>query len=414
MRFAHLADIHLGFQKYDSLQKVEQEVFERALDDCVSKKVDFIVIPGDLFHVNIPEMRVQKFAFRKFKEIHDLGIPVYVVYGSHDFSPVSNSVIDLLVETGYLTKVTKVIGVDEKIHLDFTVDKKTGALIAGLSGLKAGKDSIWYEKLDRESLESVPGFKIFLFHGGLDEMKTEETADGDFMPLSLLPRNFDYYAGGHLHSFSHQNYSDYPNVVYPGTVFAGYHSDLEENAKGRKRGYVLVDFDGKVNNVEFVEIPNVKYEYIEIDAKNKVSKSVNSDLVNKVSEIDASGKVIVIRVEGELAQGKTSDVDFFSAKQVLKEKGALEVKINQNKLSSREYKITEAAGRNKEEIESNVFKENIGQLRIDQKELLSDSGVAVAKKLLTALSMPILENEKKQDYTKRVEHTALDILGLSK
>lgn len=414
MRFAHLADIHLGFQKYDSLQKVEQEVFERALDDCVSKKVDFIVIPGDLFHVNIPEMRVQKFAFRKFKEIHDLGIPVYVVYGSHDFSPVSNSVIDLLVETGYLTKVTKVIGVDEKIHLDFTVDKKTGALIAGLSGLKAGKDSIWYEKLDRESLESVPGFKIFLFHGGLDEMKTEETADGDFMPLSLLPRNFDYYAGGHLHSFSHQNYSDYPNVVYPGTVFAGYHSDLEENAKGRKRGYVLVDFDGKVNNVEFVEIPNVKYEYIEIDAKNKVSKSVNSDLVNKVSEIDASGKVIVIRVEGELAQGKTSDVDFFSAKQVLKEKGALEVKINQNKLSSREYKITEAAGRNKEEIESNVFKENIGQLRIDQKELLSDSGVDVAKKLLTALSMPILENEKKQDYTKRVEHTALDILGLSK
>lgn len=414
MRFAHLADIHLGFQKYESLQKIEQEVFERALDDCVSKKVDFIVIPGDLFHVNIPEMRVQKFAFRKFKEIHDLGIPVYVVYGSHDFSPVSNSVIDLLVETGYLTKVTKVIGVDEKIHLDFTVDKKTGALIAGLSGLKAGKDSIWYEKLDRESLESVPGFKIFLFHGGLDEMKTEETAEGDFMPLSLLPRNFDYYAGGHLHSFSHQKYSDYANVVYPGTIFAGYHSDLEENAKGRKRGYVLVDFDGKVSNVEFVEIPNVKYEYIEIDAKNKVSKSVNSELANKVSEIDASGKVIVIRVEGELAQGKTSDVDFFSAKQVLKEKDALEVKINQNKLSSREYKITEAAGRNKEEIESNVFKENIGQLRIDQKELLSDSGVDVAKKLLTALSMPILENEKKQDYTKRVEQTALDILGLSK
>jgi DNA repair exonuclease SbcCD nuclease subunit len=414
MRFAHLADIHLGFQKYEALQKIEQEVFERALDDCVTKKVDFILIPGDLFHVNIPEMRVQKFAFRKFKEIHDLGIPVYVVYGSHDFSPVSNSVIDLLVETGYLTKVTKVIGVDQKIHLDFIVDKKTGALIAGLSGLKAGKDSMWYEKLDRESLESVPGFKIFLFHGGLDEMKTEETAEGDFMPLSLLPRNFDYYAGGHLHTFSHQKYSDYPNVVYPGTVFAGYHSDLEENAKGRKRGYVLVDFDDKVNNVEFVEIPNVKYEYVEIDAKNKASKSVNSELAGKVLEIDASGKVIVIRVEGELAQGKTSDVDFFLAKRVLKEKGALEIKINQNKLSSREYKITEAAGRNKEEIESNVFKENIGQLRINQKELLSDSGVDVAKKLLAALSMPILENEKKQDYAKRVEQTALDILGLSK
>jgi len=413
MRFAHLADIHLGFQKYESLQKVEQEVFEKALDDCIAKKVDFIVIPGDLFHVNIPEMRVQKFAFRKFKEVHDLGIPVYVVYGSHDFSPVSNSVIDLLVETGYLTKVTQVIGGrDDRIHLDFVVDRKTGAQLAGLSGLKAGKDSMWYERLDRESLESVPGFKIFLFHGGLDEMKTADTSEGDFMPLSLLPRNFDYYAGGHLHSFSHQKYSDYPNVVYPGALFAGYHSDLEENAKGRKRGYVLVDFDGTISSIQFVEIPNVLYEYVEIDAKNKVSKSVNSELAEKVSEIDAAGKVVVIRVDGEMSQGKTSDIAFSSAKQILKEKGALEIKINQSGLASREYSITQAAGRNKDEIETNIFKENVGQLRLDQKELLSDSGVALAKKLLVALSTPILENEKKLDYAKRVEQSALDILEL--
>ncbi len=100
MKFAHLSDIHLGFQKHEALQKVEQEVFERALDECISRKVDFILIPGDLFHVNIPEMRVQKYAFAKFRQVHQAGIPVYVVYGSHDFSPVSNSVIDLLAEVG--------------------------------------------------------------------------------------------------------------------------------------------------------------------------------------------------------------------------------------------------------------------------------------------------------------------------
>lgn len=413
MRFAHLADIHLGFQKTEELQKVEQEIFEGALDDCVSKKVDFILIPGDLFHVNIPEMRVQKFAFRKFKQVHDAGIPVYVVYGSHDFSPVSNSVIDLLVEVGYLKKVTKVLeGKDDKIHLDFVVDKKTGALLAGLSGLKAGKDSLYYEKLDRESLESVPGFKIFLFHGGLDEMKTEETSQGDFMPLSLLPKNFDYYAGGHLHSFSHQNYSGYENVVYPGTLFSGYHSDLEENAKGRKRGYILVDFDSKVNSVEFVDVPNVGYEYVEVDAQNKISKSVNVELAGRISGIDPVGKIIVIKVAGEMSQGKTSDVEFSSLKHGLKEQGALEVKINQSKLTSREYKIIEAAGRNRGEIETNVFKENIGELRLDQKELLSDSGIATAKKLLAALNKPILENEKRADYLRRIGQDAMEALDL--
>ncbi len=107
MKFAHLSDIHLGFQKNEPLQKIEQQVFENAMEKCISLNVDFILIPGDMFHVNIPEMRVQKYAFAMFRKIHDAGIPVYVVYGSHDFSPVSNSVIDLLVETGYLTKVTR-------------------------------------------------------------------------------------------------------------------------------------------------------------------------------------------------------------------------------------------------------------------------------------------------------------------
>lgn len=413
MKFAHFADIHLGFQKVEPLQKIEQEVFERAIDDCIRKNVDFILIPGDLFHVNIPEMRVQKFAFRKFRQVHNAGIPVYVVYGSHDFSPVSNSVIDLLVEAGYLKKVTLDMGgTDDKVHLDFLVDKKTGALICGLSGLKAGKDVAWYEKLDRESLESVSGFKIFLFHGGLDEMKAEDVAGEDFMPLSLLPKNFDYYAGGHLHSFSHQSYPGYSNVVYPGTLFSGYHSDLEENAKGRKRGYVLVEFDSIVNKIEFIEIPNANYELVEVDAQGKISKTVNAELVTKVSGIDPSGKIIIIKVSGELSQGKTSDVDFSTIKYALREKGALDVKINQSKLTSREYKITEASGRNKDEIEANVFKENIGELRLDQNELLSDSGIIVAKKLLAVLNKPILENEKKVDYAKRIEQDAMEALGL--
>ena len=144
------------------------------MDECITRQVDFILIPGDMFHVNIPEMRVQKFAFAKFREVHEAGIPVYVVYGSHDFSPVSNSVIDLLAEVRFITKVTKAqSNEDGTISLDFLVDEKTGAKIAGLSGLKVGKDREWYEKLDRGSLESESGFKIFLFHGGIADMKTD-------------------------------------------------------------------------------------------------------------------------------------------------------------------------------------------------------------------------------------------------
>lgn len=413
MRFAHLSDIHLGFQKHEALQKVEQQVFEKIFDECISRKVDFILIPGDLFHVNIPEMRVQKFAFAKFRQIYDAGIPVYVVYGSHDFSPVSNSVIDLLAEVGYITKVTRATSLENnKIKLGFLLDKKTGVKIAGLSGLKVGKDREYYEKLDSESLEAESGFKIFLFHGGISEMKTDSGMDGENMPLSLLPRNFDYYAGGHMHKFNAQKFENYENIVYSGTPFAGYHTDLEENAKGQKRGFVLVEFEEKIKNIEFVEIENTNYKIIEINAENRIAESVNKELQDKIRAIDPAQQVVIIKVRGEMTKGKTADVDVSTIRDELNQKGALVVNINKNQLSSKEYSITEAKGANREEIITNVFAENIGQLRFEQQNLIGEQGIQLAKKLLAGLVLQKLENEKSADYISRIKENAFGILGV--
>lgn len=413
MLFAHMSDIHLGFQKQENLQRIEQQVFESAMDECIKRKVDFILIPGDLFHVNIPEMRVQKFAFAKFRQVHEHGIPVYVVYGSHDFSPVSNSVIDLLSETGYITKVTRVKeSTEEKITLDFVTDARTGVKIAGLPGLKVGKDEVYYQKLDRMSLESQVGFKVFLFHGGIDELKTDVGPETDFMPMSLLPKGFDYYAGGHMHGFLHQKYSDYPNVVYPGTLFSGYHSDLEENAKGKERGVVFVEFEEKVKNIEFVPIRNSEYEIIEIDGAKKSSSVVNSELLEKVRALEPGGKIIIIKIQGELSEGKTTDIEFSKIKEELQQKMALDIKINRNQLTSKEYTITQANGKDKNEIESNVFSENIGEVRTDEAALVGISGVQIARRLLREMTQPILVNEKKADYSKRIEQNAVEILGL--
>lgn len=413
MKFAHLSDVHLGFQKHESLQKIEQKVFESILNQCIERKVDFILIPGDLFHVNIPEMRVQKFAFAKFRQVHDAGIPIYVVYGSHDFSPVSNSVIDLLAEVGYIRKVTLATShEDGAISLKCLVDESTGAKITGLSGLKVGKDREWYEKLDRDSLEAESGFKIFLFHGGISDMKTDSGMDGDLMPLSLLPKGFSYYAGGHMHKFNHQSFDGYSNVVYPGTPFAGYHADLEDNANGQKRGFVLVEFEDVVKSVDFIEIENTNYEIIKVDANNRKAESINQELVEKTKDIDAANKVVIVKVAGELTSGKTADVDISGIREKLNDAGSLVVNISKNQLKSKEYSITEAKGANKEEVETNVFAENIGQLRFDNESLLGEDGIKLAKKLLRELGQGQLINEKKNEYIPRVRDNALAILGV--
>jgi len=113
-----------------------------------------------------------------------------------------------------------------------------------------------------------------------------------------------------------------------------------------------------------------------------------------------------------MTSGKTSDVDISGIRESLYQRGASAVEISKNRLTSLEYRITEAKGENKAEIETNVFSENIGQLRFKAKNLIGDLGVALAKKLLSELGQPALENEKKADYASRIRHDALGVLGL--
>jgi len=412
-KFVHMSDCHLGFHKSKPLQEIEQSIFERILDECIEKKVNFILISGDLFHISLPEFRVQRFAFRKFKEVYDAGIPIYVVYGSHDFNPVGNSLIELLSDVGYFTKVTKERETSgDKINLEFFQDQSTKAKIVGLSGLTAGKDIEYYRNLDRKELEKEKGFKIFLFHAGIDELKSKDDALMDSMPASLLPRGFDYYAGGHVHTHSSENYEGYGTIMYSGTIFDGHSSDIEKNAKGTERGYVIVEFDEKVQNWKFIPIHSAEYEIIEFNVKGKSIKTVNLEISKKIKEINPSNKIVIMKVWGELISGKTTEIDFSKIKEDLLERGAIDVQIKNKQFTSKEYTITPSRGEGTEEIIKNIFKENIGEVKIKQKELLDDSGFKIAQELLEVLGVPKALDENKTDYQNRIKNSALEILRL--
>ncbi len=430
-RFAHIADVHLGFQRDEALQAVEQRVFESVLQECIDRRVDFVVIPGDLFHVNIPEMRVQKYAFAKFREVHDEGIPVYVVYGSHDFSPVRNSVIDLLAATGYITKVAVQAGdgppqegagadgdKDDLMRLGFVTDPKTGAKLAGISGLKAGMDERYYDRLDRKALAAEPGFKIFVFHGGYSELRTEKGREGEYMPLSKLPPGFDYYAAGHMHAYRCDKYpgDGYPYIVYPGTPFAGYHADLEENARGQARYMAIVEFDGAVTGVEPVRIDaGAGYAVIDLHATDRTAESVHRELAGKVADLDAAGRIVVLRAAGELTVGRPSEVAIPWAVAELKQKGAIAVKVSSAQLGSIETKITgEAAERDRADIERDTLAENIGNVRSTLDGLMGERGRDLAERLIPRLSNEKLDGETADAYSRRILHDALAELDIGK
>ena len=92
------------------------------------------------------------------------------------------------------------MGTDGKLVLEVFTDQTTKVKLVGISGRSVGLERKYFEILDRAALEREAGFKIFAFHTALDELKPAAVAQMESMPLSYLPKGFDYYAGGHLHT----------------------------------------------------------------------------------------------------------------------------------------------------------------------------------------------------------------------
>ncbi len=408
-KFAHIADCHLGAQKHPELKKLELTAFKKCLNKCIQEKVDFIIISGDLFHSNIPDMGIVKEAVGKLKQVHEMGIPIYVVYGSHDFSPNETSIIDVIAETGLLKKVVKAEG-DKKLKLRFTVDPKTNAKLTGISGRKTGIEKEYFEILDRKQLENEDGFKIFVFHSAIEELKPEFLSEMESIPLSSFPKGFDYYAGGHIHKHSEHEWLEHEKIVYPGPLFAGYPRDFELSAKGEKRGFYIVNFDGKVENMEFVEINVCDYAYIHYDVSGKNSIQVQNELLEKLEKVDVENKLVLLKISGELSGGKTSNIDSKLLRGLLIGKGAIHVNINRHGLTSKNHRKVKLMGEDIPTMESKVFKENIGNIRLSNKNLKSERGIKLANELLRILRQEQKPNEKKGDYEKRIRTNALEFL----
>ena len=410
--FAHMSDVHLGAFRHSTLKNLVLDSFRKAIDLCVERKVDFIVISGDLFDSNLPDLSVVKQAVAILRKAREKGINIYVIYGSHDFSPTQTSMIDIIEETGLIRKVTYGEMVGEKLRLRFVVDDKTGAKITGISRRKAGVERKFFEILDRESLEREGGFKIFAFHAAIDEYRPVSIAETESMPVSLLPKNFNYYAGGHIHEKLVASMPGYEHVVFPGTLFGANYTDLEKSAKGERRGFYVVNFSDRVESVEFVEVKACDFEIVEYDAGDRTAQEVQDELMGIAKDIDVEGKLVLFKVWGELSSGRTADVNFARIREIIEGKGALHVMMNYHGLTSKEYTRIRVAGETREEIERKLFRESIGSVNVSIPKLKGDAGVALSLNLLRVLKQGKKDSETKADYEKRILRDAVETLGI--
>ncbi len=412
-KFAHMADVHLGAHREPALRKLELAAFGKAMQKCIDLKVDFILICGDLFHVGIPDLGVVNSALKNMVEVREAGIPIYAIYGSHDYTPTGTSVIDVLSTAGVLRNLSKWKIEGTKLSLAVVEDEETGATLTGISARKIGLEGKYYEMLDRKALEGLQGFKVFAFHSGLTEFKPAHLREMETLEISALPKGFDYYAGGHIHERGEFSAPGYAKVVFPGPLFTGYGRDIEDTARGEKRGFYVVEFDQKFRRSEFVPIQTFRGVYKEFDVQGKNSLEVSRGLREELKEIDVSGRVVVLRVRGELAGGRVADMDFSGLKSMLVEEGALYVYLNRYGLTSRETGTSLVVGTDVSMIEQKLFEKGASMVKVSRARLKDGTGASTAQELLRVLRQPARTNESKRDYRSRLVRDGMGTLGLS-
>ena len=394
MLFAHFSDCHIGGWKEEKLKDLNIQCFKKAIALVIDRQVDFLLISGDLFNTALPQIDYIKEATSELKKLKDLNIPVYMIAGSHDYSPSGKTMLDVLEKAGLIINVMRF---HENETLKFTQDK-TGAKITGMLGKKGGLEINDYENLNTKNLEEEDGFKIFMFHTAINEFKPQGLEEMSGADATRLPQNFHYYAGGHVHYVFQKEFGK-GVLTFPGALFPNNFKEMEEWQYGG------VYFVNEKVEWEYVPVKIKDIETFSISVNELTPEKATEKIVQEVKSRNTDDKIITLRVHGEL-DGKTSDVNFKEILEHLHE--AYFVLKNTAKLQSKQNKEVNMKLGTVEEIEQEILKEQVFEITI--KEM--DKNDQFIQQLMQLLNKEKEDGEKVQDFEKRIISEGLKVLDV--
>ncbi|MEH7222686.1 DNA repair exonuclease [Bacillus sp. JJ1566] len=229
--FLHIADLHLD-SPFSGLANLPSNVFKRVQEStftsltrliniAIEKKVDFVVIAGDLFDGEDRSLRAQSRFRKEMERLQENDIEAFIIHGNHDhlggnwphFEWPSN------------------VHVFQNENVEVLPYIKNGETLANIYGFSYAKRAVLENKSPSYVKKEDASFHIGLLHGS----KEGESAHSRYAPFllsDLQQKGFDYWALGHIHT--REILSVDPPIIYPGNI-QGRH----KKETGEKGGYLV-------------------------------------------------------------------------------------------------------------------------------------------------------------------------------
>ena len=297
MKISHISDTHLGLIQY-GLEEREQDIydsFNQAIDISIQDKVDFVIFAGDIFHTPNPSGTAILQMANALKRLKENEIESFFVLGEHDISRVRSTPIPYVYHN---LEFSKYVGRGEPVYYK-------DVMIVGFDKIRKNEMTGLEEKFLRvESLANDhKGHKILVLHQGI----TEVNKFAGEVNSTDLPKNFTYYAMGHLHDKFLKQYDHLKGpLAYPGST----EMTTSEGIKETEKGFFKVDISDDEAKPEWIKLDtrpqiSVKTEFENID-------SVIKELNEKISGLEKK-PIIEIKIHGEnlerdVIEGKIADL----------------------------------------------------------------------------------------------------------
>ena len=231
VKLLHVADLHLdspfvGIGK--QLQTVAKaliqapfQAFERCVSIAINQQVDVMVIAGDIYDADKQTIQAQYFFVQQLKRLEVAGIQVVLCHGNHDYLKLDRPGM------AYPANVHSWSGQEVKA-IDLILEKtQEHVRFYGFSYSKRWINERMIDRYPANSFEST--YTIGVLHG---QMEGEHYAPFDV--ASLLSKNYDYWALGHIHQARVLN--EQPLIQYSGCIQGRHRQELGD------KGAFIIEF----------------------------------------------------------------------------------------------------------------------------------------------------------------------------